>query len=322
MVVIIMLFGILITLCLTGIQTFIEYKKEVNIIHSKIEEIKKYHVPSIAANLWDYDEKSLVLQAQSIKLYNDIEFVQISHNTEVIVSAGTKDNNLIMTSIPLSINYKGEQKQIGKLILGTNLENIYAKLKVIIGKILFIVLIIISFVSMFFLVVFHYTVTQHLEKIKTHLTHLNIEKIPIELKLNRRTSSVKDELDEIVDSANTMAKNLYESYENKNRELELRIQAEKNLKIAFDGLEERVKERTIKLENALSEIKTLRGIFPICSSCKKIRDDKGYWNQIEVYIQKHSDAEFSHGICPECSDKIYGKEDWYIEMKKEDEQKK
>ena len=54
-----------------------------------------------------------------------------------------------------------------------------------------------------------------------------------------------------------------------------------------------------------SEIKRLRGMLPICSSCKKIRDDKGYWNQIEVYIKEHSDAEFSHGICPDCIKKLY-----------------
>jgi len=73
------------------------------------------------------------------------------------------------------------------------------------------------------------------------------------------------------------------------------------------------------LQSALSEVKTLKGFLPICSSCKKIRDDKGYWNQIESYIQEYSDAQFSHGMCPECSDKLYGKEDWYIEMKKEEQ---
>ena len=62
-----------------------------------------------------------------------------------------------------------------------------------------------------------------------------------------------------------------------------------------------------------AEVKTLSGLLPICTSCKKIRDDKGYWNQIESYIHKHSEAQFSHGICPECMDKIYGEEDWYKE---------
>ena len=60
----------------------------------------------------------------------------------------------------------------------------------------------------------------------------------------------------------------------------------------------------VDLQKSLSEVKTLRGFLPICSHCKKIRDDKGYWNQIEAYIQKHSETEFSHGICPECA-KIY-----------------
>ncbi len=59
------------------------------------------------------------------------------------------------------------------------------------------------------------------------------------------------------------------------------------------------------LQAALAKIKTLRGLMPICASCKKIRDDKGYWNQIEEYIRDHSDAEFSHGICPECAVKLY-----------------
>ena len=69
------------------------------------------------------------------------------------------------------------------------------------------------------------------------------------------------------------------------------------------------------------EIKELKGFLPICSSCKKIRGDKGYWEQIDVYIQKHSDTLFSHGICPECSERLYGKEGWYIEIKKEGNQK-
>ena len=60
-----------------------------------------------------------------------------------------------------------------------------------------------------------------------------------------------------------------------------------------------------KLQDALDTIKTLRGIIPICASCKKIRDDKGYWNQIEIYIKDHSYADFTHGICPECSKKLY-----------------
>ncbi len=59
------------------------------------------------------------------------------------------------------------------------------------------------------------------------------------------------------------------------------------------------------LRKALAEVKTLSGLLPICASCKKIRDDEGYWNQIEVYFQKHSQAQFSHGICPDCLERLY-----------------
>lgn len=60
-----------------------------------------------------------------------------------------------------------------------------------------------------------------------------------------------------------------------------------------------------ELQKALSEVKTLRGFLPICAYCKKIRDDKGYWNQIEAYIRDRSEAEFSHGICPDCAGKHF-----------------
>lgn len=68
-----------------------------------------------------------------------------------------------------------------------------------------------------------------------------------------------------------------------------------------------------ELQKALSEVKQLSGLLPICSHCKKIRDDKGYWNQIEAYIQDHSDAEFSHSICQECAKKHYPDMDIYGE---------
>ncbi len=110
-------------------------------------------------------------------------------------------------------------------------------------------------------------------------------------------------------------------------------QAELELRRSRDELETRVRERTAdlitanekltreiaerrKIENersklvtelrdALDNVKTLRGFIPICASCKKIRDDNGYWSQVEAYLSKHSLAEFSHSICPQCAKKIY-----------------
>jgi PAS domain S-box-containing protein len=71
-------------------------------------------------------------------------------------------------------------------------------------------------------------------------------------------------------------------------------------------LEKEMEALIVNLRRAMDKVKTLSGFLPICASCKKIRDDKGYWNQIESYIKEHSEAEFSHSICPDCAKKLYG----------------
>ena len=66
------------------------------------------------------------------------------------------------------------------------------------------------------------------------------------------------------------------------------------------------RERLIQeLQKALAEVKKLSGLLPICASCNKIRDDKGYWNRLETFIQAHSEAQFSHSVCPDCARKLY-----------------
>jgi hypothetical protein len=69
--------------------------------------------------------------------------------------------------------------------------------------------------------------------------------------------------------------------------------------------EEEREKLIMELQNALGKVKLLSGFLPICAACKKIRDDKGYWNQIESYIRDHSEAKFSHSICPDCFKKLY-----------------
>ena len=73
----------------------------------------------------------------------------------------------------------------------------------------------------------------------------------------------------------------------------------------WNSINETLHAAYAELQNAVYEVKILSGLLPICASCKKIRDDKGYWNQIETFIQNNSEAEFTHGICPDCAKKLY-----------------
>ena len=81
-------------------------------------------------------------------------------------------------------------------------------------------------------------------------------------------------------------------------------------------LQKALEEKNADLETALASIKTLSGLLPICAQCKKIRDDQGYWNRIEKYISEHTDVSFSHGLCPECMEHLYGGQEWYEKAKR------
>ncbi|WP_432735981.1 PAS domain-containing protein [Maridesulfovibrio sp. FT414] len=85
--------------------------------------------------------------------------------------------------------------------------------------------------------------------------------------------------------------------------------------IDINDLKEAEKSRETLIEElseALEKVKLLSGLMPICSKCKKIRDDRGYWNNLEAFIEKHSEASFSHGLCPHCAEELYGDQEWYI----------
>lgn len=103
-------------------------------------------------------------------------------------------------------------------------------------------------------------------------------------------------------------------------ELVATVNAMLRMKDAEKKAREAVKERdeTIKkLEDALAQIKTLKGILPICSYCKKIRNDKSCWEQLEMYIRDHSEAEFSHGMCPACAEKAFKEAEEFLKRIKE-----
>lgn len=84
-------------------------------------------------------------------------------------------------------------------------------------------------------------------------------------------------------------------------EISQRREAEEALRQQTIALQQRNQE----LQKALAQVKTLSRLLPICANCKKIRDDEGYWQQVDVYLYHHANAEFSHSICPDCMKKLY-----------------
>jgi len=135
----------------------------------------------------------------------------------------------------------------------------------------------------------------------------------------------KDEIGSLAQSFNNMIDNLHDArdrekeytqtleqrVEDRTREITIKKEELKKTLQVRKQAEEALQQERDNLQKTLSEVKTLRGFLPICAHCKKIRDDKGYWNQIESYIRDRSDAEFSHGICPECAKKLYPDMDLY-----------
>jgi hypothetical protein len=88
-------------------------------------------------------------------------------------------------------------------------------------------------------------------------------------------------------------------------ELRLRNQELEQLNTQLLSTKANLEASNSELERALVDIKQLSGMLPICSSCKKIRNDKGYWEAIEAYLRNHSEVQFSHGICPDCAERLY-----------------
>ncbi|MFH0726964.1 MAG: HAMP domain-containing protein [Pseudomonadota bacterium] len=108
-----------------------------------------------------------------------------------------------------------------------------------------------------------------------------------------------DEFDELADAFNSMSDQLGQARTETDKALE-------HLRSAHDNLENLVEARTRDLQEALDKVSVLRGLLPICCSCKKIRDDQGYWQQVEHFVEAHMDVRFSHGLCPDCAVKLYG----------------
>ena len=136
--------------------------------------------------------------------------------------------------------------------------------------------------------------TRRIARVTTHCRDLALGRLNV--RIEGRTF---DEFDDLAESFNAMG----EALGGTRADLEKAIA---ELKATQHGLEERVADRTRELQETVEKMDVLRGLLPICCSCKKIRDDQGYWRQVEQFVSQHTGARFTHGICPECQLKLYG----------------
>jgi len=291
----ILVFSGMVTLIITSIQLRIEYQRDIDSIDEQFSRIEKSFKNQIADALWFFNEKALKLHIEGISNLKDIEYLELSGEGKVFINVGEKRSKYVVEK-NFPIVYVGEntKRTIGKLKIVASLSKVYSRL---INRLIIILIsqsIKTFIVAIFIYFLFHFFVIRHLSTIDKYLKSYAVDKASGDLKLRRKTKSSKDELDQVAASINGASKRLKESYET---------------------LQQKVEERTRSLQDALNEVKQLSGFLPICSHCKQIRDDKGYWNQIESYISSHSEALFSHGICPDCAKKWYPEFDLYPETK-------
>ena len=246
-------------------------------LQEKAKRISRLLLSSNLESIWDVDLKNLGRNCQAF--FEDEEITRLIiidtfNNEDVLVNlskniTGTKD------IVKAADFIRGDHK-IAKLeVVFSNyyIEQDLAQLRntlVVLSVLVFLLMVgIIRVVSQIAL--------RPLKGMMAGVHHLTEGDLSFQIPVQSQ-----DELGKLAVSFNTMAEELNHYHGN---------------------IQELVEKRTAELKEAMSEVKTLSGFLPICASCKKIRDDKGYWNQIESYIRDHSEAEFSHGICPDCYEK-------------------
>jgi len=210
----VVLFSSFITLLTTAYQLYWDYNRDISIIEVRLSEFEKVHLNALTTQLWIADKKQLKQQMAGILNLSDIEYLEIIENDEVVISVGNKlSNNSFQRHFDMNYNYRGQEINVGSLNVVVSLDQVYQHVKEQIWDILVSNAFKTFLVSGFILLLFHYIVTRHLQKI-AHFTHgLDINNLDQSLCLNRKLNSKNspDELDEVVYALHEMQSKLKRS---------------------------------------------------------------------------------------------------------------
>lgn len=179
---------------------------------------------------------------------------------------------------------------------------------------IFVIVLIAGLLAAVVIVFFSRTISRPIKRLSEASREVDKDNLDVHLDVTSR-----DEIGELSTSFNKMVMNLKENRDRLiaySKELEARVaERTSELRTINEQLQAELTERKRmeeerekliqELQGALANVKALSGLLPICASCKKVRNDQGYWTQIEAYISDHSEAEFTHGLCPECAKKYY-----------------
>ena len=319
-------FAVVLIIFMTATIGIITYLHEKHKLEQKFNEIQQSYIDIIRSALWIDDKDTLKIILMGICRLPGIEYADIHTEIGTVCKFGKVDfNEAITRKFPIAHTYNETSYTLGELHVNGSID--YVRQKVVKSVILIGItqVLTIGIVCIILFSVMYRNVIKPLLNITAYTSSLSLDSISSSLVVTRK-SNPPDELDKLANTINRMTNNLHQSFVHQKKvedqlkehrkELEEIVELRtSSLKAANEELQlemnerkkmEKEREKFIEdLKYALSEVKKLSGMLPICSHCKKIRDDKGYWSQVESYIQRHSEAEFSHGICPECAKKYY-----------------
>lgn len=224
-----LLFSSIVTLAATSLQLYLDYARDVDLIHERMRQIRDSYVDSISTSLWALDREQLVIQVEGIRSLPDMQRVEVTVDGAAFASAGRIDStNVIVRTFPLLHNYKDRTVTLGVLEATASLDGVYSRLLDKVFVILGTQAIKTFLVSAFIFLLFQYLVTRHLVRMSHYARALSPENLgtPLDLERTRRRDSTPDELDDVVHAVNEMRDNLRQSWSALEAEHARRVEAE------------------------------------------------------------------------------------------------